>query len=744
MADADPEHTGLAAAHAPPAPGADPGRIAAYVESAMHQDRTPGNVVVVRHPLRTYKVPRPLLPALEAAGYALTICDTQPDRATSVRGIRDALVRLAAEDAPLDLLVIAGDGTLDHHVLVAAFWAFYPDLVVERGGTIDLRAVTDDLLATLPPRYRATSLGRVPDTSTLVPDEATIREIWGLRADLERHVRAGRSIRKLEAVAGAPISDVKVRVAALAALFPQQVRLRADGFDLSGLAEGTQQRTFQGLYPFLRSIAVYPAGTAADNALFAGIPGWTYAQASKRLAAWQWLDGMRRRWEARATERFVRCFRDKSAVVPARWSLVSFDGDWQVISSHAVGGPGSGHVFAADLRAKTSGLTGYLIRLPGIILREGILGSTLVQVTALDGEGQVKTSTEAQLSEGLYTNRTFIGGIASIPSTDPTSFAGQSTFAVVPPILGRGPDGSRQIDLHGLFSVFEGATKGIVGRLMHLLGIDPGTLAGGGRIRSAWPQHLLTLHEGEEVQMRYRYRDRSPRAVPTQVSGDPFQASEMAIRVAWGPLPLLAHTESLLLASARRALAHLRQQQTWRLRGVFIGGLHWFRHDTGEHWSPAFAQRTGLSSPLLLLPPGLGRIQRACLDAWESAGDFVDTSDPGLGLGRRGRYAHNNEGTAHLIVLRERRDTLLVRQVRKGPVGIHETRTFYRGFGPSWVIHSSHTREWVTGQDPRILHEVHFFRTAEAFQRDAPSFFPFVGQEGDRGWADITEEIGLE
>ncbi|MBW1880697.1 MAG: hypothetical protein JRJ84_20260, partial [Deltaproteobacteria bacterium] len=250
---------------------------------------------------------------------------------------------------------------------------------------------------------------------------------------------------------------------------------------------------------------------------------------------------------------------------------------------------------------------------------------------------------------------------------------------------------------------------------------------------------------GEEIDIEYFTKDRQPRFVPTQMSGDPFQAARMTIRVAWGPIPLLAHEESLLLASTRRSLAQLRIEQSYRLRGEFIGGLYYFRHQVGATWTPEFSERTGLFQAPRYLRRSLAAAQNTLIEAWQRLGTgvFVDTSESGLQLGRRGRYAHNNDQSAHLVVIKESRNTLLVRQVRTTPSSdeIYEARTWYRGFGPSYIIHHSQTRLWRPGEDPRILQEEHFFRSAEAFQQEAPTFFPFIGGPEEPTLREITEEV---
>lgn len=732
---------------APPPSGAsgelEPAELEAYVRAAMHQDRRPGNVLAVVHPLRMYKVPRGLFAALREVGFHVEIVETHPDRVTSARRIRDGLLALSGGDLPLDLLVVSGDGSLDHHVLVATFWAFYPDLVRQRPGEIEVSATPEEIGA-LPRSYRQAFLPA--DPSALVPDDDTIRSIWLLRGRLEGLLRRGRSPARICRAADRDASDPLLRIAVLAALLPHRVKLRAHGFDLTGLAKATRERTFQGLYQHVRSICAYPAGTAADNALYAGVPGYAFAQVAGLLGR---FEGIRRRLEARATARFLDYFLHKGVVVPARFSLVAFDGDWQALSSHAAGGPGSGRFFSADLTSKTRGLLGYLMRMPRVVVQEGIFGSTIVRISARDAAGRVKSVTEGQIAEGLYTNRAFIAGVGSVPSTNPTSFAGQSSLVLAPPIWGHDPQGNAVLDLHGLLTLAEGMVKGVLGRLLHLVGLNVRNLAGGGKFGWAVPEHQVTLKEGEELEIAYLTRDRKPRFVPTQVSGDPFQAHHMTIRVAWGPIPLLAAHDSLLLESARRSLVHLRVEQSYRLRAVHIGGLRYFRHLVGEEWTQELTERTGLFPSPPHLPRSMAAVQRLLLQRWQrlQTGDFVDTSESGLQLGRRGRSAHNNDQTAHLVILREPRSVLLVRQVRaRPPTGdVYESRTTYRAVGGAWVVHVSETRLYRAGEHPRVLQEEHYFRSAEAFRHEAPAFVPFIKRSPDETTlAEVTEEIGTE
>lgn len=720
----------LVSAPPPPAPEhADPARLASYVRAAMHNDRTPGELVVVLHPRRRERVPRGLFEAIAQAGWGVHIVETEAERVRSVDQIRAKLTELIGAGRPVDMLVIAGDGTLDHHVLIAAFSACYPDLVRRRDGEISATPLSRDELAALPRGYARALFEPALDLSGLRPDDATIKKIWRLQLDIDGDVRKGAPPSRLTERTGRSLTDPLLRLAVWAAAAPHRVVLRADGYDLEGLAEATKEETFQGLFPYIRSVVMYPAGTASDNALFSGVPGWPYAQLGPFLARHPWLDPLRRLWERLARRRFLAMFTGDSVVVPARFSLVRFDGSWQAVCSHAVGGPGSGHLFAADLDGKSHGLWGYLVLVPRLILREGVFGSTLLHVKVLDTLGRVKARIDSQLAEAMYSNRTFIGGLGTIPSTEPTSFAGRSSFVVAPPILARGPDGARVVQLSGLLTVFEAATKGVLARLLHLIGLDPGRLAGGGKLGSVWPDNQTTLVEGEGVLLSFHHGDGRPKSVPVQVSGDPYVAQELEVRVAWGPLPLLASARSQLLASARRTLAHLRVREAYDLDGVTIGGLYYYRHDRGARWGRAFSARTGLVQPPLHLRGTLAQIQTFLLDRWQllDTGSFVDTSRPGFQLGRKGRYAHNADQTAHLVVLRQEHGMLLVRQVRAHPDGtLYEALARYTELGGVWIIQSTETRAETGGGPPVILQESHFSRSAEALEREAPAFFPVL------------------
>jgi len=738
-------HTSLLTAPPPPAPPQDlgPAQLEAYIRAAMHQDRSPGVLVAVCHPLRMHKVPRGLLQVLQKAGWDVRRVDTLPSRVASVAAIRDALREAAALGRPLDLMVISGDGTLDHHVLMAAFWAFFPDLVTQRPGAIDASAVSGADLAGVPERLRAAFLEPLPAGEGLVADEATITAIWVLRARLERLLRDGASPERVLRKARLGPKDPLLRIAILATLLPHRVVLRPPGFDLSGLAQASQERAFQGLYPYIRSICCYPAGTAADNAVFSGVPGWVYAQLSPLLVKFPWLGGLRRSAERRVIRRFMRYFTRRAVVVPARISLVAFDGQWQAISSHAAGGPGAGHFFISDLTSKTKGMLGYLLRIPRVILREGLFGDTVVRVASRYADGRLKSFTEAQLAEGLYTNRTFIAGVGTIPTTGPTSLAGQSSLALVPPVINRLKGGPQGLNFRGVGAFAEAIAKGVLARALHLLGFGVGKMAGGGRFAVLPPENQVAIKEGEEIEVQYLTLQGRPRGIPIQVSGDPFQAWKMNIRSAWSPIPLLGEADSLLLAGTRAVLADLRLQQSYGLRVEYIGGTHYFWHHIGEDWSDRFRDRTGLIQPPHWLPLPLGMVQRRLLGAWRQAGagEFVDTSEGGGVLGRRGRYAHNNDQSAHLVVLREPGQSLLVRQIRRVPIGamVYENRSRYRRVGANYLIFESSTLCWRSEREPTIVQEDRWFEGADDFQQAAPAFFP-LGTPGSPALVPVLDE----
>ena len=727
--------TSLVAAQPPPAPYNElvPDQIEFYLRSAIHQDRTPGNLLIIFHPGRRYKFPRNLPDALTEKGYTVTQIDTEADRVRSVQKIRNALRDLGKKQAPLDVLVVSGDGTMDHHVLVAAFWAFYPDLVKFRKGAVDCSAVSREDLATIPDAYRAAFFERLPDGKTLEPSEATIKEIWLLRSRLEPLLLKQKPLSRILKRVRRKQDDLLLRIAILATLFPEKVVLRPHGFDLSALADATLKRTFQGLYPFVRSLCTYPAGTAADNAIFAGVPGWAYGLVAGLLAKSRFFEPLRRLLEKRLTRKFLRYFLNDSVVVPARISFVGFDGDWQRVSSHAAGGPGAGHFFSADLTSKTKSLAGYLKRIPKVIVQEGLFGSTIVRIRSRFASGAEKSFTEAQIAEALYTNRTFIAGVGSVPTTNPTSFAGQSSLLVLPPIWHRSMAGHRVLNLRSLATFIEAMFKGVLARILHMSRLGVGTLAGGGKFFFLLPEHQVAIKEGETIEIDYLTRENRPRAISIQVSGDPFQAFRIGIRPAWGPIPVLAKSNSLMLAATRRSLADLRLQQSYRLGRVYIGGVRYFRHHIGEEWSREFSKRTGLLQPPNHLPRSLPLAQRLLLDAWQAngAGEFVDTTESGLAALRRGRYAHNNDQSAHLLILKEPEGTLMVREVRAmGSSGgkIYETRSYYRSVYGSYIIYRSQTVVWHGNENPRVLQENHFFRSAEAFQQEAPTFFPVVAR----------------
>jgi len=279
--------------------------------------------------------------------------------------------------------------------------------------------------------------------------------------------------------------------------------------------------------------------------------------------------------------------------------------------------------------------------------------------------------------------------------------------------------------------MIESITKGVSARTLHLFGLGVGTFAGGGKLRFLLPEHQVAIKDGESIEIDYLTRELKPCAIGIQASGEPLQAYRMTLRIAWGPVPILGYRHSLLLAATRRSLADLRIAQTYRLGRVYIGGLRYFRHRVGEDWSPAFSARTGLLIPPNHLPLSLPRAQQILLDAWQAkdTGEFVDTTESGLSELRRGRYAHNNDQSAHLLLVRETKGTLLVRQVRaKGADGgeIFETRSTYRAIGGSYIVFRNQTLLWQADQYPKILQEDYLFRNAQVFQQEAPIFFPVV------------------
>ncbi|MFT4628768.1 MAG: hypothetical protein ACI8PZ_007464 [Myxococcota bacterium] len=716
---------GLAAAPVP-TDDATAGQLESYVRAGMHTDREPGTVVAICHPLRMYKVPEGLLDGLRAAGFDVRVVETQAARAASISGIRDALVAAAAEERPLDVVVFSGDGSLDHHVLVAAYQAFFPELVLDRPGEIRLDTPSTDAVGRLSSEYRAAFLPP-PSVEGIAPDDQTIRRIWALRMHIRRPLTRGASLHRVARAAGASPGDRLLRIAAFASLFPEHAVLRPDGYDLGPLAEASRDDTYRGLYPFIRSIAVYPCGTAADNALYAGVPGWAFAQAAKWLHRFPALHSLRDRWGASARQQFIDYFTRDGVVVPARLSVVGMDGDWQLLCSHAASGPAGGRFFEGDLEKKSGGLLSYLAKIPSVLLDEGLFNRTLVRVRAFSASRSKRLDTLGRLVEGLYTNRAFIAGVGSIPSANPTGFVGQSSLVVGPPLMYRDLQGSLRLDRRGLFAFTEAIIKGLLGRGMHMVGLGVGRLAGGGRFASLSPDQQITLREGESVRLDFADLDRRPKSVSTQVSGDPFQAHRMDIRVAWGPLPLLAAPDSLLIAAAQRSLSRLRAEQTWHLDTHFIGGLAYYRHRSGPEWSLELATRTGLVQPPRTLPGRLDRAQSRMMDRFRLAGvaGFVDTTEQGFALGRRGRHAHDTEQRAHVVVLRTRSRTLLVRQIRQVDGQVFEARTHYRYWWGSWVITDNHVREWSAEGEARVIQEERWFRSAEAFQAEAPAFFPF-------------------
>jgi len=95
-----------------------------------------------------------------------------------------------------------------------------------------------------------------------------------------------------------------------------------------------------GLRPAVRGrprlrIVPYPAGTAADNAVFAGVPGWGYGLCARMFQRFSWLKPLARRMAARARRHFLRYFTSQGIVVPARLSLAKVDSHRQRLGSHA-------------------------------------------------------------------------------------------------------------------------------------------------------------------------------------------------------------------------------------------------------------------------------------------------------------------------------------------------------------------------------------------------------------------------
>lgn len=727
---------GLLDVPVPPIPIAhlDPVQLEPYILAGIHQDRTPGNVLVVLHPAKRYKVPEGLFEDLGRAGFSLTIQETARDTMASVRAIRDRLLELHAQAPPLDVIVMGGDGTLDQHFLTAAYIAFYPELTREATGSVDARGVSTEQLERIPEAVRAAFALHEP-IPEVEPSEANIRTVWLLRSRLQRLTRRPTPVRRILRATEREPDDPLLRIALLAAYCPGGVTLVPDHFDLTGLAEAAQSDTFRGLYPFIRSIVSYPAGTAADHAVFSGVPGWIYGLTARMLGRLSWLRPLQRRLGRRARRAFLDYFAHTGTVVPARLSLTRVDGHWHRIASHAVGGPASGHFFSGDLTRKAKTVTGYLMRTPGVIY--AAFSSPVVEVESLAADGRRKSWIRSRLSEGLYTNRTFLGGVGSLPTTTPTSFGGESSLIMIPPMVYRDVDTKRwKVTLRGLLSFCEAIGKGVIARGMHLLGLNPGRLAGEGKLFCLEPQYQVAIQEGEEISIRYLDEEGHPLAVPAQISGDPIQAYDLGIKVLWGPIPLLAAKHSLLLESTRRTLNHLRLQQSYRLDRAYIGGVHHFRHSAGPLKRDTCPGVTGLANPPLYLPLSLKWAQARLLEAWRElgTGEFVDTSAPGLGLRRRGLFCHNNDQSAHLLVLREGRSALIVRQVRRGgPEGldVFETRTRYRRKLGSFAIDQSQTIQHPLEGPPLIMLEERYFRDAEEFQQMAPTYFPLLSGSPD-------------
>ena len=339
--------------------------------------------------------------------------------------------------------------------------------------------------------------------------------------------------------------------------------------------------------------------------------------------------------------------------------------------------------------------------------------------------------TQGGLADGLFTNRTFLGGVGSVPTTTPTSFGGESSLILIPPILGRGPSGRRVFTLRGVLGLGEAIVKGLLARGLHFAGLSPGRLAGEGELAFLQPARQVALKEGGEVRIEYSTEDGRPRAVPIQISGDPFQAQTFGARVFWGPVPLLAAADSLLLSSTRRTLTHLRLQQSFGLKPAYIGGVHYFRHEAGVIGREAIETRTGLVAPPLYLPLELGVARDRLCQAWKrlDTGEFIDTSEPGRKLRKKTAYCHNNDQSAHLLLMRESRGRILVRQVRRaGPQGrdIFEARTSYRLEWGSYVIDHGQILHWRRAGPGRILQEERFFRDKAEFRVEAPTYFPVL------------------
>lgn len=734
----------LSSLESPPIPIAElpPEQLEQYIIAGIHQDRQPGTVLVVLHPRKRIKLPPDLLDGLAERGFTVVVQETKADERESVLGIRDAL-RSAA--APLDVIVVGGDGSLDHHFLLAAAAAFYPEHVTEQPGRIAADVTAADL-ARLPRRW-VSALGLDQPLPELTPTTAQVREVWVMRSTIAEGIRRRWSSRRLLARLGAFAEDPLVRAAVLATVAPDRVVVQAPGLDLSGLAAASQEETFRGFYPWIRSVTAYPAGTAADNAVFAGVPGLLLGLTAQRFSGLPLLGRPLLRWLQRRTcAAFLDFFCENSTVVPTRISLISMDDRWQRIGSHAVGGPGSGRLFAGDLESKPRGVVGYVMRLLPAIWREAINSTTQVHVTVRDSRGQPCAEARGGTAEALYTNRTFIAALGSVPTTTPTSFAGESSLVMLPGLVSQRPDGPRDVSLVGLAALIEAATKGITARLLHLVGLSTGRLAGDGRLTSLPPQRQVSLKEGAEVSVRFTDPAGHSRAVPVQISGDPYQASRMRMKVMWGPLPMLAANGSLLHASAQRTLSELRLQGAYKLEATRIGSVRHFWYRTGAMERDEIGQRTGLLAPPLHLPAAL-RIAGAGLSARWSAlgvGPFVDTSAPGLRLRRPQVRLHNNDQTAHVLLLREGRSRLLVRLVRQDGEQIAEVRARYRRQPGAWIIVESQVMHWSADRTARLVYEERFFRDAGQFQGAAPAFFPLLRQQPDQpvlppSWSDDDE-----
>jgi hypothetical protein len=721
-----------------------PEQLEPYILAGIHQDRTPGTVLVVLHPGKRYKLPEGLFEELATLGFTVVVEETRRDTMESVRGLRDRLQELSRQAKPLDVVVVGGDGTLDHHLLIAAYAAFYPELVTEVAGRIDVSRIDDARRRQIPEPYRSLFHLQEP-IPPIPPTPANLQTIWILRGKLERLLRKQASLAKIlrstETTADSPL----LRCALLATFFPAEVDLLPDRFDLAKLAEASQAETFRGLYPFVRAIVPYPAGTAADNAVFAGVPGWGYALAARSLDRFGWLRPLARKIARRARRAFVRYFTREGTVVPARLSMACIDGHWQRLCSHAIGGPASGQFFAGDLTSKASTLTGYLSRAPAMLWREAF-GGTVVEAESRHVDGRRKSFVRGMLAEGLYTNRTFIGGVGAVPTTTPTSFGGESSLLVLPPLVARQPGQvTADINVRGVFSFLEAIVSGIIARGLHILGLNPRTLAGGGRMLFPMPEHQVAIQEGEEIRLKYYHPDGRPRAVPAQISGDPVQATELGVKVLWGPIPLLAARRSLLLESALRTLNDLRLQRSFRLDRTYIGGVHHFRHLTGIGDPEELTRLTGLVDAPLYLPSDLQQAQQRLLAEWQrlDTGEFADTSAPGLALLRRGLFCHNNDQTAHLLLFKESYDRLLVRQVRRRtPTGeVCETRSSYRWLWGGFALQHSQT----TRRDPegpiQLLGEEYLFRDSEEFAQLALTYFPLLSTRPEEPVLALDREL---